>query len=623
MSSEHVEDLLSAYLDSALTSEEHTFVAAHLQICASCNDVLADFRHFDALLAKQPRVTPSAVLRERIFTSPEYLELMRDTPKVFTDSSSLVDNVKNRQPVAQKRVRSDDTSRPRLVSIPGKLTPISPSSSNQETKARLRVPQRQGIQIQRFMQVMIAACLLLTVGVGSFIGWNLWQEQGKAVNDTHSITPPQDPRQGGPLPAGMHFVFLRNGSLWSGPEDGTTQAVRLTSTTVTVAPYWAVRPALSGHSAGDLLAYVDMKQGYIHLIRADGQSDVAIKQPLLKTAAAASWNTNSGSTILSSLSWSPDGSTLAFIAAPTGIAKLYTYSTNTGQTQAISLPGNGTVSHLVWSPNGVRIAFEFSRDAVTSILDYNIQTRGVLTVTSTVATSQYPNDRVLTLDWAPVNDAPAVTWSIGTQGHVHSIWLRHVGVSDSTGADGASPLMSGEYTQAVYSRSGESWLLSRTFTAHSDSLFVLALTAVSYKLADGNQIGTLQWTPDGKRIIYLDTFASGVRILHNIDVTTGINTLIASGVSNTPTPTWSLDGQHLLYSAGTRSFVVDAHNKKTQLPLQGSASTFTWSIASPHIAIVAIQDGAQGVYLVDTQHTTAKSISTKGTTGPIVWTQIL
>ena len=76
MSTEHVEDLLSAYLDNALTQEEHAAVALHLQTCAACNAVLTDFRRFDMLLAKQPLVSPSVALRERIFSSKEYLELM-------------------------------------------------------------------------------------------------------------------------------------------------------------------------------------------------------------------------------------------------------------------------------------------------------------------------------------------------------------------------------------------------------------------------------------------------------------------------------------------------------------------------------------------------------------------
>ncbi len=621
MSTEHVEDLLSAYLDNALTQEEQAAVELHLQTCSACNAVLADFRRFDALLAKQPRVSPSIALRERIFSSKEYLELIEDmSAGQITSDSAVASDVKNRQTLPQKRVRSDNASHPHLVALPAQI-PASPLSE-QETKVRIRTPQRRNMYIQRFMQVAIAACLLLTLGVGSFIGWNLWQEQGKTASDAQDITPPQSLHQGGPLPAGMRFVFLRDGSLWSTPEDGSTQAVRLTAATVSVAQHWVVNPAPAGHTAGNLLAYVDMKQGYVHTIRSDGQSDTVIKQHLLQNASAASWNTPLGETILNSLSWSPDGHTLAFIAATTTTSTLYMYSTSTNQTQPVALSDTGSISHLVWSPNGVRIAFSFTHSGTTSILDYNVMTREVLTVTPTIATPQNPHDTVLTLDWASTNDTPAITWSVGTQGHIHSIWLRHVGIDDN----GVQLLSSGDYTQAVYSRYGEDttggWLLSSSLTTNTDTLLSLTLTGAIHTVAKGSQLGVAQWTPDGQHVTYFDSFASGVGTLHNVNITTSINTLVAHMVHSTPTPTWSIDGQHLLYSVDGHSIVANMQNAQTQLSVIGSASTLVWSTTSPHTAIIAIHDGAQGVYLVDTQRNTAKLMSTQSVTGSIVWTQV-
>ena len=615
MSTEHVEDLLSAYLDNALTQEEHAAVALHLQTCAACNTVLADFRRFDMLLAKQPLVSPSVALRERIFSSKEYLELMEDM-----SAGQIVSDVRNRYTLPQKQVRSDDVSRPHLVALPAKVQ--SSPLSEQETKVRIRTPQRRNMYMQRFMQVAIAACLLLTLGVGSFIGWNLWQEQGKTASDAHNITPPQSLHQGGPLPAGMRFVFLRDGGLWSTPEDGSTQAIRLTPATVAVALHWVVNPAPAGHSAGNLLAYIDMKQGYVHTIRTDGQSDTVVKQSLLQNVSTASWNTVLGETILDSLSWSPDGHTLAFVAATTATSTIYTYSTSTNQTQPVALSGTGFISHLVWSPNGERIAFGFTHSGTTSILDYNVLTREVLTVAPTIATSQNPHDAVLTLDWAPMNNAPAITWSIGTQGHIHSVWLRHVGSDDN----GVQPLSSGDYTQAVYSRYGEygtgSWLLCNTLTTNTDTLLSLTLTGTVHTVANGSQVGMAQWSLDSKHITYFDSFTSGVGTLHSVNTATSINIVVAHTVRSTPAPTWSVDGQHLLYSVGVHSFVVDMQNAQTQLSVIGSASTFTWSTTSSHTAVIATQDGTQGVYLVDTQHNTAKLVDTQRVTGPMVWTQV-
>ncbi len=471
------------------------------------------------------------------------------------------------------------------------------------------------------MQVAIAACRLLTIGVGSFIGWNLRQEGGKTAH-SDGITPPQSLHQGGPLPAGMRFVFLRDGSLWSAPENGSTQVVRLTSTDVTVAQHWAINPAPAGHMAGNLLAYIDTKQGRIHTLRSDGQSDTTISPSLLPNPSTAAWNTPLGLSVLEGLSWAPDGHTLAFIGASAKTSTVYIYSTSTNTTQKIALAATWSISHLVWSPNGVRIAFEFTHNGATSILDYNVQTHEVLTVVPNIATIQNPQDTVLGLDWTPTNDAPAITWSVGIAGHVHSIWLRHVGTDDN----GVQLLSEGDYTQAVYSRHGAygtgGWLTSRAVSGNADMLVSLALTGEVRIVASGTHIGAVQWLLDGKHITYFDEFAAGIGILHSIDTTTGTNTLIAQAVRSTPAPIWSADGQFLLYSVSTHSFVVDMQNGKKQLTVPGSASTFTWSITSPHTAIIGIQDGTKGVYLVDTQHNTAKASSIQGVVGPIVWTQV-
>lgn len=471
------------------------------------------------------------------------------------------------------------------------------------------------------MQIAIAACLLLTLGVGSFIGWNLWQEQGKTAQDAHDIVPPQAPHQGGPLPAGMHFVFLRDGGLWSTPEDGSTQAVRLTPTAVTVAQDWAVNPAPSGHIAGNLLAYVDLKQGYIHIIRTDGQSDTIVKQALLPSVSATTWNSALGKTILSSLSWSPDGHTLAFISATAKTSTVYTYSTSTNQIQSVSISDIGTISQLAWSPNSVRIAFDITHNGITKILDYNVLTRESLTVTSTIATPQNLHDTVLMLAWT-LNTVPTITWSAGTQGHVHNIWLRHIG----TGDNGVQLLNNGDYTQAVFSRYGEQgtggWLLSRTLKTNIDTILSLALTGTVRTVANGSQLGIAQWASDNKHITYYEALTSGIGTLHSVDTTTGQNILVAPMVQSTPTPIWSNDGQHLLYSVGTHSFVTDAQNNKTQLSITGIVSTFAWSTTPSHIAVLAMKDGKQGVYLIDIQHNTAKVLSTQNVTGPIVWTQV-
>src|SRR5438552_3771389 len=372
MNCEQVKELLSPYLDNALAEEERRIVAAHLETCPACNVLLADFRHFDTLLSQLPRVGPGVGLRERIFSSPEYLELM---------GISARETKRSEQTVPYRSVRADTANRgqqPQLVALPGgRQEQRSPSFSGAQrdffAPARANKP-RQVRWGQRILRTALVASVLLVLGVGGLIGWNLWQQQNILASNTDGITPPAGLQQG-PIPAGTRFLFLRNGSLWSAPTDGSTSITRLTPAHTTVAAQWAVRPAQAGRNAGNMVAYIDLQQGFVHLVRSDSQNDTVIQQPLLKHGAQPStaWNTNTGTTILNSLAWSNHGTMLAFVPDPTGTAQpgLYIYTVSNNDLHAVTLPTTGFVSHLVWSPDSIRIAFAVTLNGNNTILDYN------------------------------------------------------------------------------------------------------------------------------------------------------------------------------------------------------------------------------------------------------------
>jgi len=591
-----VEELLSAYLDDALAQEDRREVAAHLQICTNCSALLADFSRNDALLSHLPGTFDAGTEVQKEWTAPR---------------------------LPAKSPRQNPAGRPQLVAIPGGRSILPTAAVNRQSTRQRRSSRRLAV-----LFVSIAAVLIMAFAMASLLRFNFWLYQIPTAA-IGAITPPTGPQQCVPLLAGMRFVFLRQGTLWSVLSDGSRQADRLTPATVTVAENWVVSPAQAGSSAGDKLAYIDLQGAFVHVIRSDGQQDTIVGQPLLKAGVqpAAVWDTGTGATILNSLAWSQDGSMLAFVADPagTGQTKLYIYSTETGTAQVVP-SGKGSVSHPVWSPDGMRLAFEVTDNGVVSILDYNTQNHGVLTITSGINSQGTTGDSVLALDWSPDLNAPAVTWSVGQVGHAHSIWVQQVNVSDRTAP---RALAKGNYSQAIYSRNGHdglgSWLLVTSVSGRAADLLRLDLSVADLvSLTSGKQISFAQWSPDGLQVDYLDAVSSGTGTFHVLNFSTGIDSLIAMNVADEPTPAWSADSQELVYSVGTQTIVVslEAHKSLLLLKLRGIASAFVWSATSPNILIVALSNGQQGIYLVDTQHNTSLQLDRRATSGPIEWSEV-
>jgi hypothetical protein len=656
MNCEHVKELLSAYLDNKLAPDELADVTGHLQQCAQCRPILADFRHNDALLRQLPRVGPSPELRDKIFSSPEYLELTGTTvtnnwiSNEWTRPTPTI----NRESTTEDHTRHDTPGRPHLVALPGGRTPSLNRGMVQRPgrgqtpplrrqfrspfpvhRRRLR-PFSDGSKITflrmrgatQVLRVAMAVVFLLTIGVAVLVGRNLLMQQASRATLNGAIPPPAGLEQG-PFPVGMRFVFLRDGVLWSSPADGSTSPERITPTNVTVAANWVVSPALPGRSAGDMLAYIDLEHAQVHTIRSDGQSDTIASQPLLKTGVAPStiWDTDTGAAILNGLAWSKNGTMLAFVGDPngTGHTNLYILSMNTGTVEMVPLSGTGSASHPAWSPDGVRLAFEFTSSNTVSVMDYNTQNHGLLTISDTVRTSTNPADTVQTLDWSPNIDMPTITWSAGVTEHIHSIWIRRVGVGDS---EMPELLASGDYAQASYSASGHgdvgSWLLVTSIAGPAGDIWYVDATATGrvVALTTGKHVGSAWWSPNGFQVDYLDSISTGLGTLHIVNTATGIDTLIVAGVVDEPAPAWSEDSQELAYSTGTQTIVINPSKKMQTLNLRGPASTLTWSTGSNDQLIVAISDVHQGIYLVDVAHNTSHQIDTQGVNSSILWTEV-
>lgn len=622
MNCEQVEELLSAYLDNMLAPEERRQVAAHLQACRSCTQTLADYRRNDTLLSRLPRVAPDAALRERIFSSPDFLELTGETRENASPAGQTVPRLPARSP------RRDTPDRPHLVAIPGGRSTAPHPTVKIETP-----PTRRRSRSIRTLIATIAAALIIAIGLGAVAGAFVLSHRPSTSNHP-GFTPPANLQQGSqPLSAGIRVVYLRDNVLWSERFDSmSTQPDRLTPANVNVAPGWVVA-TLPDRTTGNMLAYIDLKKASVHIIRSDGQEDTTINPPLLNASisSASIQDTATWATILNSLTWSPDGTRLAFVADPTGSGQtqLYIYSTTTGKSTRVAVTTPGSVSHPTWSPDGERLAFEVSHQSVTTIVDYNTQINRTLTVADGIGSQATAGQGVLTLDWSPDTNTPAITWSVGSIGHVRSLWVHHVGTDSSAGEQ---QIRAGDFAQAIYSRSGHdgagSWMVITSIAGRAGDIWRIDVTsgAAFTPLTSGRQVNFAEWSPDGVSIGYLDSLSEGVGAFHIVNSSTAIDAKVANGVAYDPAPTWSIDSLQVAYSTGTRIGIASVRSpgNPRYLLLKGVASALSWSASATSLnqLVVAMNDVQQGIYIVDTQHNTTFLADKLGTDGPILWTVI-
>lgn len=634
MKCEQVEELLSAYLDGTLALGEAAAVAAiiqqdivdHLRGCVHCSRMLAEYRRFDTLLARLPRFSPDAALRLRLFSSSEYLGLTGTY------------GVSETHTVPMPTVRYTRPGRPPLVALPGGRS----SSSSASTTPRLSavpstqqmtrpIPARRKVSSRKAiaLRLAIVAVTLVMLGAGSLLGWTFWTSHTAAPQAAGFLTPPAGMPERVPLSEGMRYVFARNGSLWSAPAAGDAAAQQLTPAGIEVAGGWAVSPAQPGRFAGDMLAYIDVQQARLHVVRSDGLNDTVVPQLLLKPGSdpVSVWDTAIGSAIVNSLTWSNDGTMLAFVADPqgTGAASLYIYSVQSNSVQHIPLPGMESVSQPVWSPDSSRIAFVLAHQGRQSIVDYNLQNHGELIIDSHTAAG---GDSVLSLNWSPSVTDPAITWSTGVIGHVRGIWVQHIGRGWTPAPQ---QLMSGDDMQAIYSAAGHggvgSWLLVTSIAGRAADLWRIDLTAGArpVQLTQGRQVAIAQWSPDGSAIDYLDALSDGVGALHIVDVSSAADTLITAAALDNPAPAWSVDGKWLVYSAGSLTVVVTVTGRTPvaySLPLRGHANAFAWFAGDPRRFVLSLSDGQPGLYLVDMQHHALSRVERQAANSPFVWTEV-
>ncbi|HEX9035695.1 MAG TPA: zf-HC2 domain-containing protein [Ktedonobacterales bacterium] len=521
MTCQWVEGNLSAYLDDALDPQVREDVGSHLNDCAHCQAALDDYQRDERLLRALPTVHPDDRLRERIFDSPEFAAIAR---------------------------RLDPAARPTRL-------------------WRALVPA--------------AALIALAVGSGLYIREHQVAQSGAKSHNTNTIGAPGSFTY--PLAPGQRVIFLRGGALWSAPETPASAAPtasapqQLTPTGARVVA-WSVAPASEAH-AGRLVAWVDGATGALHLVRADGLTDVIVTQ----VAPAGQALPHAA---LSGLVWSPDGARLAFVSVDATGALSVRILTVSGPdtTAAVQIgaptPASGLASAPVWSANSQSLAW------VTGGGSQSVWVARAGSVTQ-VAMQADPADNQATvarLGWS----GGAVTWATQRDGQITGVFAAVPGAEPATRLTPAQT----RYTAAALGSRG--WLLA------GDG----ALWLVSTGASDSSQVASLSgrvsqivWSPDGKYAAIVSATGSTptARLFLWSDGAqlSTVTATVASGM----TPAWSADSRRLAYVDSGQVVIAVIHGGQSAHRASAGAvsapASFAWSLDGGALAI----SDAQGVYL--------------------------
>lgn len=562
MNCEKAENYLSAYLDDMLDPQLHTEVAAHLDGCAQCSEVVTEYRRYDTLLANTPRVSPSAALHDRIFNSPEFAAILR------------------------QQARANEAH------------PSAPQPAERRSANRGSPPHWGRIALQT------AAVFVILVGSALLLKQGLFHSGPSTAR--HGSTPvignpnPND----APLAAGNRVVYEHDGALWSAPESGPGLAQRLTPSNVQVSSVWSVSPD------GKYVVYAEAGSGRLHVIRADRQGDT----PLSSASALCS-----GAGICSvhpALVWSPDGTRIAYQAAD---GTLHVVNADGTNDQAITTSTQGLAISPLWSQDSLRLAYIQVNNAEQSVWSYDLVNRRA----SQLAAHADPANLAAVVEqmfWLPDAQHPALTWATwdATSKTITGIFTRDLLQSNTVRLTPADA----HVTAAGFTpKQGTGlWLVGITQN-ETPALATVSATQPGLTItnsAPGNAITGIYWSPTGNT-------AAIVSEDGELSLATQNGASLASSKLNgvTGVPAWSPDGTHLAaqISVGIVSMRISNGQPAsiTHLllgePLLANM-TMLWASDSQSIAITA----ASGTYLSspDNGHT-FKQVDTQTAAGPFGW----
>jgi WD40 repeat protein len=574
MNCEKAENNLSAYLDDMLDPQLREEVAAHLESCASCSEVVAEYRRYDILLRDTPRVSPSPELRDRIFGSPQYAAILRREDKAGDGSSGV--------------------PQPRPHQSPPRWT-------------------RVALQSAAVLAIIIGSALLFKQGFF----------HSSPTTTGHTSTPIiGNNQQTAPLPAGNRIVYERNGALWSAPETGPGVGQQLTPISIQVGNIWSVSPD------GQLVAYIEASLGRIHVIRADRLNDVAL-------ASYSALCSNSSCTVHPTLVWSPDGKYLAYLSID---GTLHVVNADGALDRIVVISEQGVTTSLLWSSDSLRLAFVRVNGSLESIWNYNLNGSAAATQVAASVDPANGAASVEELFWLNNPNQPTLTWVSWQKSTGSVTGIFSADVLGSPAVQRLTPANAKLTAAGFNSLEGTgTWLVGITDETGAPEIATvegsrsgLVITNANFVSAFSSMIGTgtigtingIYWSPIGDTVAVVTTTGQMALARNN---GASLSPIFSSNV--TGAPAWSPDGTHLatplsfgvmsldITSGSLNTFQPSLHRLLPSVPALITA-TMLWSPNGLDIAITS----PSGTYLTSSDGKSfIKQVDTATAIGPFAW----
>jgi Tol biopolymer transport system component len=205
----------------------------------------------------------------------------------------------------------------------------------------------------------------------------------------------------------------------------------------------------------------------------------------------------------SSVSWSPDGTLLAFVNE----SGLYTYDADTGHRDQVAV---GPSAFPMWSPDGSRIVFRFG-PRVPFLYDPEAAIQGPYVVETNERTEPKPLPMASTMSWSP--DGSRIAYL--EHGCITGAWDIY-----TVDPDGGSPVrlttMPGSAKEGPFWSPTGATIAFSTFgqliltDAESGELRTLVVSGTPESYNPGIHLHGPVWSPDGRYILFGAGGAHGV-----------------------------------------------------------------------------------------------------------------